>query len=184
MITYPRSGKNWLYWYIDNNTDLNINFSHYFKVDDSDSDADLYRKVFSDPIITTVRDPIECLASINTMEKSVRVQERIETYLDHYRFVLDNAKLFFLFEDLKDNTDKIVNHICQEFNGKMNIIKDSFDEYTNWHLKTQDSRKLVSSKDSQLYKNNIMKMKDVDLSEHYKLYNLAKEKCIKFNEQQ
>lgn len=184
MVTYPRSGKNWLYWYISNNTNLKINFTHYFDFDDSDEDYELYKKIFSDSIITMVRDPIECIASINTMEKSVRVQERIDSYIDHYKFVLKNAKMFFLFEDLKSNTNKIVSHICEEFNGTMNVVSESFDDYKEWHLKTQDSRKLVSSKNDEEYRKNVELVKGLDLSEHYKLYNLAKEKCIKFSEQQ
>jgi hypothetical protein len=118
------------------------------------------------------------------MEKEVRTQERIDSYIEHYNFFLENASMFFLFEDLKNNTDKIMNHICKEFSGKLNIVSNSFDEYKSWHLATQDPRKLVSSKGSIEYNKNMEKIKDLDLSEHYRLYNLAKERCISFNEQQ
>ena len=66
----------------------------------------------------------------------------------------------------------------------MNVVSESFDDYKEWHLKTQDSRKLVSSKNDEEYRKNVELVKGLDLSEHYKLYNLAKEKCIKFSEQQ
>lgn len=178
MITYPRSGKNWLYWYITNNTDLKVNFTHHFNFNQEDIKGTIYEKVFSDPIITTVRDPIECLSSINTMEKGVRVQERIDSYIDHYNFMLNNASMFFLFEDLKENTNKVVKHICNEFNGNMDIINDSFDDYRRWHIDTQDARKLVSSKDNVDYKTNLEYIKGIDLSEHYRLYEQAKLRCI------
>lgn len=32
FITFPRSGKNWLSWYLDLNTDLDIDFGHYVKI--------------------------------------------------------------------------------------------------------------------------------------------------------
>lgn len=184
IVTYPRSGKNWLNWYINNNTNLKINFTHYFKIEKdkvSEEDYEMYNKVFSNPIITVVRDPIESLASIETMEKAVRTQERIDSYIEHYEFFLNNATMFFLFEDLKSNTDKIVKHICQQFSGNLNIVNDSFKNYQYWHLATQDPRKLISSKNNEEYVKNLEKIKTLDLSEHYKLYKLAKEKCIRFD---
>ncbi|MCF8135569.1 MAG: hypothetical protein K9J32_08810 [Synechococcus lacustris] len=181
VITYPRSGKTWLTWYINKNTDLKANFSHYFEVDKSDPQYDLYQKVISLPVITIVRDPIESLSSLDTMEKEVRTQERLDSYLEHYNFFLNNAKMFFLFEDLKDNTNKIIDHICKEFSGNLNIISDSFKDYQYWHLATQNPRKLISSKNSPEYIKNIEKIKNLDLSEHYRLYNLAKERCVVFN---
>ena len=181
VITYPRSGKTWLTWYINKNTDLKANFSHYFEVDKSDPHYDLYQKVISLPVITIVRDPIESLSSLDTMEKEVRTQERLDSYLEHYNFFLNNAKMFFLFEDLKDNTNKIIDHICKEFSGNLNIISDSFKDYQYWHLATQNPRKLISSKNSPEYIKNIEKIKNLDLSEHYRLYNLAKERCVVFN---
>lgn len=184
IITYPRSGKNWLTWYINKNTDMKANFTHYFKTNESDPEYSLYQKVISLPIITIVRDPVECLSSLDTMEKEVRTQERIESYLEHYNFVLNNAKMFFLFEDLENNTNKIVDHICKEFLGNLNIISNSFKDYQYWHLATQDYRKLISSKNSPEYIKNVKKIKDLDLSEHYRLYSLAKERCVIFNEHQ
>lgn len=184
IVTYPRSGKNWLNWYINTNTDLKVNFTHYFKIEKGEEDYELYQKVFSKPIITIVRDPIESLSSIETMEKGVRTQERIDSYIEHYEFFLNNATLFFLFEDLKNNTDKIVKHICQEFSGNFNIVSDSFKDYQYWHLATQDYRKLISSKNNENYIKNLEKVKKIDLSEHYKLYKLAKEKCFRFDEHQ
>jgi hypothetical protein len=180
IVTYPRSGKNWLTWYIKLNTNLDANFTHYFELEKEHPDYSMYQKVFSNPIVTVVRDPIECIASINTMEKGERVQERLDTYLDHYNFFLKNAQMFFLFEDLSNNTGKIVEAICKEFDGKMSIVSESFNHYKFWHNSTQDSRKLISSTQEEDYEKNIKMIKDLDLSEHYRLYNLAKEKCIKF----
>ena len=35
FLTYPRSGKNWLSWYLDLNTDLDIYFGHYVKINEN-----------------------------------------------------------------------------------------------------------------------------------------------------
>ncbi len=181
IVTYPRSGKNWLTWYINTNTDLKANFTHYYHVDKDEEDYELYQKVFSRSIFTIVRDPIECLASIDTMEKEYRTQERTDSYIEHYEFFLNNPTTFFLFEDLKNNTDKIVSHICKEFSANLNIVNNSFKDYQYWHLATQDGRKLISSKTSPEYSKNLEKIKGFDLSEHYRLYDLAKEKCVRFD---
>jgi hypothetical protein len=180
MITYPRSGKHWLYWYINTNTDLKVNFIHYDKKEADDPEETLYQKILSDPIITIVRNPIDSLASINTMEKNGLAWYRPNQYLDHYNFVLEKASMFFRFEDLASNTGKIVEHICKEFNGSTNFVNDSFQDYSDWYLKTQRSFKLISSKTDVDYKNHVDYVKQMDLSEHYRLYYLAKLKCINF----
>lgn len=181
IVTYPRSGKNWLNWYVSMNTNLKANFSHYSELEEDHQDYDLHKSIFSKPIITVIRDPIECIASINTMEEEVRVEERVDTYISHYNFFLKNARLIFLFEDLPNDTKKIVKTICKEFNGEMNIVSESFEHYKFWHEQTQNPRKIVSSKKHENYNKNIELAKSFDLSEHYRLYNLAKERCVVFN---
>jgi len=180
MITYPRSGRHWLYWYINTNTDLKVNFTHYDKKEADDPEETLYQKILSDPIITIVRNPIDSLASINTMEKNGLFWYRPDQYLDHYNFVLEKASMFFRFEDLSNNTGKMVEQICKEFNGNINFVTDSFQDYSDWYLKTQRSFKLISSKTDIDYKNHVDYVKQMDLSEHYRLYSLAKLKCINF----
>ena len=177
MLTYPRSGRHWLFWYINENTDLKINFTHYDIKEANDPDEILYQKILSDPIITIVRNPVDCLASINTMEKNGMFAYRAQQYLDHYNFVLENASMFFRFEDLSMNTSKIVNSICKKFNGNMDIKTESYDDYKKWYFETQNPFKLISSKNDLIYKNNLDYIKQMDLSEHYRLYSLAKLKC-------
>jgi hypothetical protein len=169
-----------LYWYINNNTDLKVNFTHYDKKDADNPKETLYQKILSDPIITIVRNPIDCLASINTMEKWSMFDYRANQYLDHYKFMLDNCSMFFRFEDLSNNTEKIVKNICENFNGTISIKSDSFEEYSSWYNQTQKPFKLISSKTDAEYINNLDYIKQMDLSEHYRLYSLAKLKCISF----
>jgi myo-inositol-hexaphosphate 3-phosphohydrolase len=180
MLTYPRSGKHWLYWYINTNTDLKVNFTHYDVKEAEDPEEILYQKILSDPIITIVRNPVDCISSVNTMEKNGLAWYRPDQYLDHYNFVLKKASIFFSFEDLANNTGKIVEHICKEFNGNTNFVTDSVQDYSDWYSKTQSSFKLISSKADIDYKSHLDYVKQMDLSEHYRLYSLAKLKCISF----
>jgi hypothetical protein len=177
LLTYPRSGRHWLYWYINTNTDLKANFAHYDKSAGEDLKEDVYQKMLSDPIITIVRNPVDCLASINTMEKNGMFAYRVQQYLDHYNFVLENASMFFRFEDLSVSTSKIVNSICKKFNGRLDIKTESYQDYQKWYSETQNPFKLISSKNDLSYKNNLDYIKQLDLSEHYRLYSLAKLRC-------
>ena len=180
ILTYPRSGRHWLYWYINTNTDLKVNFTHYDIKEANDPTEIFYQKILSDPIITIVRNPVDCLSSINTMESNGLFVYRAQQYLNHYKFMLENCSMFFKFEDLKDNTEKIVSHICKEFNGNLDIKSDSFLEYETWYENTQNPFKLISSKNSPEYINHLDYIKQLDLSEHYKLYSLARLRCISF----
>ncbi len=180
MLTYPRSGRHWLYWYINTNTDLKVNFIHYDMKEANDPKEILYQKMLSDPIITIVRNPVDCISSINTMEKNGLAWYRPDQYIEHYNFVLDKASMFFRFEDLVNNTSKIVEHICKEFNGDINFVTDSVKDYKDWYSKTQNSFKLISSKGDLDYNNYMDYVKQMDLSEHYRLYSLAKSRCISF----
>lgn len=181
MITYPRSGRHWLYWYISNNTDLKVNFTHYDKKEANDPNETIYQKMLSDPIVTIVRNPIDCLASINTMEKWGLFDYRASQYIDHYNFILENCSMFFRFEDLANNTEKIVKIICEKFNGTLNVKSNSFEDYRSWYSQTQAKFKLISSKTDAEYINNLDYVKQMDLSEHYRLYSMARLKCINFD---
>ena len=180
MVTYPRSGRHWLAWYINNNTDLKVNFTHYDKKEGEDLTEILYQKMLSDPIITIVRNPVDCLSSINTMEKNGLFFYRAQQYIDHYNFVLQNSSMFFKFEDLKHNTNNIVETICKTFNGNMEIKSESFGDYEAWYKKTQNPFKIISSKNEADYIGHLDYIKQMDLSEHYRLYSLARSKCINF----
>jgi hypothetical protein len=89
--------------------------------------------------------------------------------------------MFFRFEDLANNTEKIVKSICENFNGTLSVKSDSFEDYRSWYSQTQKAFKLISSKTDAEYINNLDYIKQMDLSEHYRLYSLAKLKCINFD---
>jgi len=176
MLTYPRSGRHWLYWNIINNTDLKVNFFHGM---DQGTSKEYYKKNIKVPIITIVRSPQECLASINTMEKNTQINFRLNDYIWHYEFVLNNADMFFLYEDLKENTPKILEAICEKYKGNVIGSNSDFNEYEKWYKATQNPFKLITSKESMLYKDIVKQTESFDLTKHKELYLAAKNKAIK-----
>jgi len=187
FLTYPRSGKNWLSWYLDLNTDLDIDFGHYVKIN-KDTPSEFfksrmyeiqsaagkdYSKVFS-----IARDPIESLTSINVMENFSQMQFRSNQFLDHYSEMLDHNVTFFDFKDVISNTDKVAKFLCNSLGKFFSLTNEDFKSYSSWHVKTQDKRKTVTSKKDVLYNRHLEMIKGLPLEEHYKLYNKAIEKSV------
>lgn len=176
MLTYPRSGRHWLYWNIITNTDLKINFFHGM---DQGNDKEYHKKNISLPIITVVRSPEECLASINTMERNTQFDYRLNDYINHYEFILEHADLLFAYEDLREKTPQIIEAICNRFGGKVLGSNHNFQDYEKWYKETQNPFKLISSKHSDLYQGILKQTEFIDLTKHKELYLAAKSKTIK-----
>ncbi len=176
MLTYPRSGRHWLYWNVLTNTDLKINFFH---VIEQGIDMEYYKNNISAPIITVVRSPEESIASINTMEQNSQSNYRLNGYIDHYEFILKYADMFFLYEDLKEKTANILEYICDKYNGTVLGSNHDWDEYRKWYKETQNPIKLITSKESNIYKDVLKQTQSIDLSRHQELYLAAKNKTIK-----
>lgn len=187
FLTYPRSGKNWLSWYLDLNTDLDIDFGHYVKIDEN-TPAEFfksrmyeiqsvaskdYSKVFS-----VARDPIESLVSINVMEDFCQVEFRSNQFLDHYSEMLKNNVTFFDFKDVINNTEKVAKFLCNELGGSFSLTNEDFESYSAWHAETQDKRKTVTSKKDYRYKDHLDHIKQLPLENHYSLYSKALEKSV------
>jgi hypothetical protein len=176
MLTYPRSGRHWLYWNLSTNTDLKINFFHCI---DQGIGKEYYKNNISVPIMTVIRSPEECMASINAMEENTQTEQRIKEYVDHYAFILEHADLFFSYEDLREKTPEIIKFICDRFGGRILGSNDNFQDYERWYKETQNPLKLITSKTSDLYKNSLAYINSIDLSKHEELYAAALNKCIK-----
>jgi len=176
MLTYPRSGRHWLYWNIMTNTNLKVNFFHGM---DQGINKEYHKKNIVIPIITVVRSPEECLASINTMEKNTQFEFRLNDYVKHYEFILNSADMFFLYEDLRENTPKILEAICEKYGGSVIGSNSDYNKYEKWYKETQNSFKLITSKESILYQDALKETESIDLSRHRELYLAAKNKAIK-----
>ena len=175
MLTYPRSGRHWLYWNILTNTDLRVNSFHGIE---EGVNMEYYKNNISVPIATVVRSPEECIASINTMEHHSQSKERIEGYIDHYEFVLKHSDMFFLYEDLREKTPQILDILCEKYGGKVIKSNSNFNEYKEWYKATQNPFKLITSKDSPIYQDALFSTKSINLDKHKELYLAAKDKCV------
>jgi hypothetical protein len=175
MLTYPRSGRHWLYWNVLTNTDLKINFFH--SIEDG-IDMEYYKNNISVPIVTVVRSPEECLASINAMEKNSQFSYRLNDYINHYEFILDNADMLFLYEDLKEKTPQILKMLCHTYGGNIIGSNSNFNEYKKWYKETQHPFKLITSKESDMYQDTLKQAQSLDLKRHKELYLAAKSRSI------
>jgi hypothetical protein len=176
MLTYPRSGRHWLYWNTITNTNLKVNFFHGM---DQGIGKEYYINNISVPIATVVRSPEACLASINTMEQNTQFDHRLNDYIDHYEFIIEHADLLFLYEDLREKTPEILKTMCDKFGGRILGSNHNFQDYEKWYKETQNPFKLITSKESILYQDALKKAESLDLSRHTELYLAAKSKAVK-----
>jgi hypothetical protein len=187
LITYPRSGKNWLEWYFKTNTNIEIIASHYAKVKNKEMlDVDKSLRFLknamqnSNKIISTTRDPINSLVSINIMEEFRHMEQRYFQYIDHYEYILNNHRFIFDFEDVKHNTKKIVEFLSQDCNKKLNIVNESFDDYSKHHISVNPPGHLITSVNDKRYAEALETVKKWNLKKHNDLYLEAKNISIKF----
>lgn len=187
FLTYPRSGKNWLSWYLDLNTDLNIEFGHYVKIEENTPKEFFQSKMYNiqsaagkdySKVFSVARDPIESLVSMNVMEDFSQIEFRSNQFLDHYSEMLENNVTFFDFKDVISNTEKVAKFLCNKLGGSFSLIDGEFESYSNWHVETQDKRKTVTSKKDSRYQDHLGYIKQLPLEDHYALYFKALEKSV------
>jgi hypothetical protein len=192
LLTYPRSGKTWLDWYIKNNTDLNILSGHYVNIKDYSvyesgkicDEEMLGFKIQSDAlknknkIFSIARNPIDSLTSINIMENFHSMEFRYYQYIDHYDFILNNVDIIFYYEDVVKNTKMVTEKICKKFNKNIKILNENFKEYQKWHLNNKSKVQLVTSKNDLRYNLSLETIKKWNLKKHQELYQEVLKKCI------
>lgn len=155
IVTYPRSGANYLYHLILNHTSISIPYLH--KVDNAKG-----------TIITIVRDPFESIHSHVTMRKHYHPDEGYnktynEQYIDLYNFLYDNANIVIDYKDLIESPKLVLEKVCNilEFKELPNNIPPEEDN--------EERSYLVSSKTSTKYKEKHFNMEDIqDCYEPYR----------------
>lgn len=176
IVTYPRSGSNFLFHYLKNTTDFNITKTH--------------DKVFNNKnIITIIRDPFDSISSMITMQYKdleeythnyqFACDARIQQYESFYNYILQNIDFIIDFNDIENKIDKVSNLICKKFDGnKTNKIEEinKFD----WFKKTAtlEDGNIATSKTHQHYDLSRESLRTYSLSKCYKLYNEALSKSI------
>lgn len=155
IITYPRSGANYLHQLILNHSSVSLLYIH--KTDS-----------IGGTVITVARDPFESIHSHVTMRKHYHPDEGYnktynDRYIDTYNFLYNRADIVIDYKDLIESPNKVVEAVCSMLD---------FKELPNNRVQGGDSEDrgyLVSSKTSPKYKEKHFSAKDIqDCYEPYK----------------
>lgn len=147
IVTYPRSGANYLHNLIFNYSSISIGYVH--KTDN-----------LNGKIITIARDPFESIHSDVTMRKHYHPEECYnkkynERYIDIYNFLYDRADIVVDYKDLVKSPNQVVEKICNlfKFEKLLNNRPQKVDD--------KDQSYLVSSKTSSRYKEKHFDLEDI-----------------------
>jgi hypothetical protein len=175
LTTYFRSGSNFVTHYLTETTDIKIIKTH--------------RKILNNKnIFTIVRDPLDSISSMITMENSngyevfqdkERYELRIKDYEDFYIYLLENVEFIINFNSIENKIEEISNLLCKKFGGnKTNQINEN--NKFEWFKKTAKFKdgSISTSKNNIDYNFLRESLKDYDLSKCYQLYNNAISKSI------
>lgn len=156
IITYPRSGQNFLEYCLKETTDIEVICTHPNLTDDHTT-KDLtegYTK------LTIVRNPVDAIASISTLEivgnginfvDSTFIANRLKNYILANEYIMDNADIFIGYDELSD-PETLVRSLCERVGGQVTGSFDNINQrYEQYHLENKPEWKLLSSQDQYLY---------------------------------
>lgn len=157
IVTYPRSGANYLSNLILNNCRQEINYFHI------PQNPDRF-------IITIVRNPFESIHSHVAMRKHYHPDEGYSKrynneYKDMYNFLYENADIIIKYEDLIESSEKVLLKICNDLGFEINPL----DIPVPVTMDNKENTYLRSSKTSSEYKKEHFKIEDI--SDCYESYN-------------
>jgi hypothetical protein len=138
IVTYPRSGANYLHNLIFNYSSISIGYVH--KTDN-----------INGTIITIARDPFESIHSDVAMRKHYHPEEGYNKtyntrYIDMYNFLYNNADIVIDYKDLIESPNQVVEKTCNIL-GLEKLLNDRPQRGDD-----EDQSYLVSSKTSPQYK--------------------------------
>lgn len=167
MITYPRSGANYLQNLLFNKTGKHIPYSHTIDYINEDNSI----------IIAIARDPFDSIHSHVTMKKHYYPEQSfnhsyVAHYNDIYTFSYHNADIVIDYRELIKNPDKVLLSVCSVL---------GFEENSGSHaLEILSDKKeidyLVSSKTSKEYKNKHFTIEEI--SDCYEPYHKLLSRAI------
>jgi hypothetical protein len=174
FLIFPRSGTNWLEWYVNHNTDLKAVFTHFY------GDATPYNAL-EYPIISSIRNPIDCVSSILAMrdDKPEVAYMFLQAYINNYKFTMFGAEMLFTFEDIINNTEKVIQKVCDKYGANMTGNDNNYENYKRWYEANKPEYKPITSKNKERYNELREYVSSLDLSYPLELYNEALSKCIK-----
>ena len=175
LCTYPRSGKNFLRSYMEQQLDCDTTWTHERNLQNSSN------------VITLVRDPKDCIVSWAAMEmyyetkNPTRSAQKAEFYLQNaiieymlfFSFINKQNAMFIKFEDVVSDINGVIDHISNHFN--ISVLTKSYVENMSNNTK---ERHILSSSDTSHYEEAKLAINSFDLNKCYELYNQALKRCI------
>lgn len=172
LISFPRSGGNFLLDYIKSQSRIKISYQHH---------TDTSKKI----IMSIVRDPIDSLASLITMQyffggkllltnklEDVVTNFSIPHYLNLYNFLLSKDTIFINYKDFSD-MDKLMPKLYNKLNIKNYSYDDDMDEPGGI-----DKGYLATSKNQENYEEVKNILKNINMDKCYDVYKKALDRCI------
>ena len=173
LVTYPRSGLHFFATAFTDATGIQINSGHDITASSKD-------------IITIVRNPADCFASLRSMDKKrgENYVQSDENYLNQYKeiysWLITNAKFVIDFDTMEDNINLIVENICKVYG--IEVIRTIFPKEILSNLAKNngmlDDYVIDSSKRLSTYQENKDYWKDKNLKTQIYLYKRLKERSI------
>lgn len=185
IATYPRSGSSYLQAY------LSIFFSEYIDSTHLNKGNDAEDISKHSTIVTVVRNPIDSITSIVSMEthynkeyrsmlinnskmfKETICQKRIKEYADFYSKITDYATVFIDYEQLDKNIKVLANLL-----SKIENKKSSNNEYFDVVKDTPSQKFLRTSTKSELYNDIKNIIVESNLTSCNEVYEAARSLCL------
>lgn len=168
IVTYPRSGANYLSNLIVNACGQEIRYYHTVEKPDRF-------------IITIARDPFESIHSHVTMRKHYNPDEGYNNnynveYKNMYNFLYKNADIVIDYKELIEFPDRVLSKIFND----IKINKKPTETHYPMPLDNKENTYLRSSKTSHEYKNEHFKKEEI--FDCYEPYNKLMSKAVSISE--
>jgi hypothetical protein len=165
ILSFPRSGSNFLQSYILQKTDVLCNSIH---------DSHLANNL---PILTVLRKPEDSFRSALSMhrfykDKEPNIDSLCKSYILMHNYSMENKAIFINFDDLIKTPEKVIWHISKKFNLFINNK-----EYKNQLIDKKHLNHLSSSANVDGY--NEITFLEKDIKHCNELYKDLLLKCIK-----
>jgi hypothetical protein len=140
LLTFPRCGSHYLQQLIYQKTGLFIRKTHHIS------------EVGNRHIISIIRSPEDTFRSMTTMKrfytenKAMGIGVPIDSYVEFYEHLIDNASILVDYEDLVSKPDKVVAAIAKHLNLEVMDV-----EYKDVLFDKPQHKYLVTSKKSDEY---------------------------------
>jgi hypothetical protein len=181
IVTYPRTGSHYLQLLLSSSFGEIIEKFHFYQKETMGS---LSRY---DCLISTVRNPIDSMSSMLTMESFFfenkedlyvhinKVMNRyIEVYLEFHENAKEKVDILFDYEDIDKKRNELVSYVSNKTNKK--IINNDYSHVVVNNIK---NKYLASSKMSEQYEEIKKIVTEKNLSSCFDVYNICKSMTAK-----